>query len=178
MDEMEAFVGEKSRLAVLLNYFSRIEDDHAWRVDHPLPEVLLLVVCGSIADCDDFDVISAWGEAHLDFLRTLLPFKKGVPCGRWLKILMNRINPALFADCVTAWVRETWPGQADFVAIDGKASRRSHDRTRNKAPLHLVSAFATARRLVLAQEAVPDKANETAAIPVLLDRLGANGGLK
>ena len=37
----------------------------------------------------------------------------------------------------------------DLVAIDGKTSRRSHDRSVDKAPLHLVSAFATTSRLVL-----------------------------
>ena len=57
-------------------------------------------------------------------------------------------------------------------------SRRSHDRSAGTAPLHLVSAFATTARLVLAQEAVPDKANELAAIPPLLERLGAEDGLK
>ena len=40
------------------------------------------------------------------------------------------------------------------------------------------STFATTARLVLAQEAVPDKANELAAIPPLLERLGAEDGLK
>ena len=64
------------------------------------------------------------------------------------------------------------------MAIDGKTSRRSHDRSQGAAPLHLVSAFATTARLVLAQEAVPDKANELAAIPPLLARLGAEDGLK
>ena len=64
------------------------------------------------------------------------------------------------------------------MAIDGKTSRRSHDRSQGAAPLHLVSAFATTARLVLAQEAVPDKANELAAIPPLLKRLGADDGLK
>ena len=59
----------------------------------------------------------------------------------------------------------------------GKTSRRSHDRASGTSPLHLVSAFATTRRLVLAQEAVPDKASELAAIPVLLDRLGVDGDL-
>ncbi|MBB4286294.1 hypothetical protein GGD88_002021, partial [Roseospira goensis] len=45
MDEIEAFLGGKSRFAVLLKHFSEIEDDReAWRVDHPLPEVLFLVV--------------------------------------------------------------------------------------------------------------------------------------
>lgn len=118
------------------------------------------------------------GEAHLDFLRRYLPYHHGVPGGRWLTILMNRINPALFSAAFTAWVRETWPDKPDFVAIDGKTSRRSHDRSVDKAPLHLVSAFATTARLVLGQEAVADKSNETTAIPVLLERLGRDDGLR
>ena len=61
---------DKSRLRVLLDHFAVIEDDREpWRVAHPLLEVLLLVVCGTIADCDDFEFIAEWGEAHLDFLR-------------------------------------------------------------------------------------------------------------
>jgi len=59
---------------------------------------------------------------------------------------MNRINPALFSAAFTTWVRETWPGQPEFVATCGKTSRRSHDRAEGAAPLHLVSAFATTSR--------------------------------
>jgi len=170
---------EKSRLKSLLDHFGDIDDPREpWRVAHPLPEVLLLVVCGTICDCEDYDLIADWGAAHLDFLRRYLPYHHGVPGGRWLTILMNRINPALFADAFTAWVRQTWPDKPDFVAMDGKTSRRSHDRSADKAPLHLVSAFATTSRLVLGQEAVPDKSGETTAIAALLERLGANDGLK
>jgi predicted transposase YbfD/YdcC len=170
---------EKSRLRALLDHFSAIEDPREpWRVAHPLPEVLLLAVCGTIADCDDDDHIAAWGEAHLAFLRELLPYHHGVPGGRWLTLLMNRLDPALFSACFTAWVRDTWPDRPDFVAIDGKTSRRSHDRSAGRAPLHLVSAFATTARLVLGQEAVADKSSETTAIPLLLERLAANGGLQ
>jgi len=170
---------EKSRLKSLLEHFSDIEDPREpWRVAHPLPEVLLLVVCGTICDCDDYDGIAEWGAAHLDVLRRYLPFHHGVPGGRWLTLLMNRIDPGLFSQAFTAWVRETWPGRPDVVAIDGKTSRRSHDRSCGKAPLHLVSAFATTERLVLGQEAVPDHGSETTAIPALLERLGADGGLK
>jgi predicted transposase YbfD/YdcC len=169
----------KSRLAALLDHFAQVEDPRdVRRILHPLPEVLLLVVCGTIADCDDYEDIAAWGAAHLDFLRRHLPYAHGVPGERWLTILMNRINPALFAAAFAGWVRESWPEKASLVAIDGKTSRRSHDRSAGAAPLHLVSAFATTARLVLAQEAVPDKANELAAIPPLLDRLGADDGLK
>jgi predicted transposase YbfD/YdcC len=170
---------EKSRLRALLDHFSVIEDPREpWRVAHPLPEVLLLVVCGTIADCDDYEGIAEWGEAHLAFLRRFLPYHHGVPGARWLTILMNRIDPKLFSAAFTAWVRETWPDRPDLVAIDGKTSRRSHDRSADRAPLHLVSAFATTSRLVLGQEAVADKTNETTAIPVLLERLAMKDGLK
>lgn len=170
---------DKSRLAVLLEHFATIDDPRdVRRISHPLAEILLLVVCGTIADCDDYDHIAAWGEAHLGFLRRQLPYANGVPGGRWLTILMNRINPALFSAVFTAWVRGTWPGRPDFVAIDGKTSRRSHDRAAGAEPIHLVSAFATTARLVLGQEAVPSKANELTAIPVLLARLAEQDGLR
>jgi len=169
----------KSRLATLLEHFAVVEDPRdVRRISHRLDEILLLVVCGTIADCDDYEDIAAWGSAHLDFLRRHLPFEHGVPGERWLTILMNRINPALFAAAFAGWVRESWPSSAGLVAIDGKTSRRSHDRRAGAEPLHLVSAFATTARLVLAAEAVPDKANELAAIPLLLERLGAEEGLK
>lgn len=172
-------LGEKSRLRALLEHFAAIEDPREpHRVAHPLPEVLLLVVCGSIADCDDYDAVAAWGETHLGFLRRFLPYHFGVPTGRWLTILMNRIDPALFSACFTAWVRANWPGRPDLVAIDGKTSRRSHDRGAGQAALHLVSAFATTGRLVLGQEAVAANSGETTAIAALLERLAAAGGLQ
>lgn len=174
----EDFV-QKSRLRALLDHFAIVDDPRErWRVAHPLAEVLLLVVCGTIADCDDYEGIADWGEIHLEFLRGVLPYHHGVPGARWLTILMNRINPALFSAAFTSWVRETWPEHPKLVAIDGKTSRRSHDRSVGKAPLHLVSAFATTSRLVLGQEAVADKSNEITAIAALIERLAVNEGLK
>lgn len=169
----------KSRLKALLDHFAEIDDPREpWRVAYPLPEVLLLVVCGTICDCDDYDLIAAWGKAHLHVLRRYLPYHHEVPSGRWLTLLMNRIDPGLFSAAFTDWVRATWPERPDLVAIDGKTSRRSHDRATGAPPLHLVSAFATTARLVLGQEAVPDKASETSAIPVLIERLAQDDGLK
>ena len=85
----------KSRCAALLDHFAQVEDPRGLgRIRHPLPEVLLLVLCGTIADYED---IAAWGAAHLGFLRRHLPYGNGVPGERWLTILMNRINPALCA---------------------------------------------------------------------------------
>ena len=69
---------------------------------------------------------------------------------------MNRINPALFSAAFTAWVREAWPDRPDFVAIDGKTSRRSHDPRKAERCIWF-SSFASTRRLVLGQEAVEGK---------------------
>ena len=62
-----------------------------------------------------------------------------------------------------------------MLAIDGKALRRSHDRTQNKGPLHLVSAWAVANRVVLAQAKVDSRSNEISAIPELLRMMEVSG---
>jgi hypothetical protein len=129
--------------------------------------------------CDDFDDIVAWGEHHLDFLRQFSDFHHGIPCERWLRSLLNRIDPFLFfGRCFTSWVASLWPGRHDFIAIDGKTSRRTHDHRKGLKALHTLSAYATTARLVLAQTSVPEKTNEITAIPDLLDELAETGQLE
>ena len=73
--------GEKSRLQSLLDHLGVIKDPRdVRRVAHPLCEVLLLVVSGTLADCDDYDHIAEWGIGHLAFLRGFLNYDFGVPC--------------------------------------------------------------------------------------------------
>ncbi|HEX9858783.1 MAG TPA: ISAs1 family transposase [Paracoccaceae bacterium] len=172
----EAFA--KSRRRSLLEHFATIKDPRQpCKIMYSLPEVLLLVVCATIASCDDYDEIVAWGEAHLSFLQRFLPYHWGIPCEDWLRVVMNRLDPDLFSACFTAWAAELRPEAIDLVAIDGKSSRRSHDRSKGRKALHLVSAWATNERLVLGQEAVEEKSNEITAIPVLLERLSIKGAL-
>jgi predicted transposase YbfD/YdcC len=172
----EAF--RPSRLRGLLDQFGRIEDPREpAKVMYPLREVLFLVVAATIADCEDYDEIALWGEQHLAFLRSFSEFHFGTPCADWLRVVMNRIDPDLFQACFTAWALALRPDAPKLIALDGKTSRRSHDRGRGRKALHLVSAWATAERLVLAQEAVDEKENECAVIPDLLDRLDLPGAL-
>jgi len=162
----------------LLEHFSAIKDNRQpCKVMYPLSEVLLLVVCATMAACDDYDDIALWGNKHLDFLRRLQPFCFGIPCADWLRVVMNRVSPDLFAACFLAFVAERLPDALGQIAIDGKTSRRSHDRGRGKAALYLVSAYATTHSLILGQRAVADKSNEITAIPLLLEELAASGAL-
>ena len=75
---METILDEelpRSRLAVLLKHFSHRGCSAVRGVAFPLAEMLLLLTCATIADCDDFDEIVAWGSHHLDFLRRFAPFR-------------------------------------------------------------------------------------------------------
>jgi predicted transposase YbfD/YdcC len=177
MEDLSAF-SAKPRLRLLLDHLSQMKDTRqAWKVAYPLCEVLFLVVCGTIANCDDYEDIVDWGNAHLSFLRGFAEFHHGIPCVDWLRTVMNRIDPDLFMACFSSWVAECWPDKLNQVAIDGKTSRRSHNRKTGQKALHLVSAFATDSRLVLGQEAVYEKSNEITAIPALVERLDLEGAL-
>ncbi len=162
----------RSRIALLLEHFSRLDDAREpWRVMYPLCEVLLLLTCATIAACDDFDEIVLWGQHHLDFLRRFAPFHFGIPCERWLRTLVNRVDPVLFGRCFETWITALWPDRHDLIAIDGKTARRTHDKGKGLKALHTLSAYATNARLTLAQLSVPDKTNEITALPELLDHL-------
>lgn len=174
-DTVDLLVDEalpRARLALLVEHFSRLDDEREpWRVMYPLSEVLLLLTCATIASCDDFDEIAAWGKHHLEVLRRFAPFHFGIPCERWLRTLVNRVDPVMFGRCFEGWIKALWPGRHDLIAIDGKTSRRTHDKGKGLKALHTLSAYATNARLTLAQLSVPEKTNEITAIPELLDHL-------
>lgn len=65
----------------------------------------------------------------------------------------------------------------DIIAIDGKTLCNSIDGRNDRPAIHMVSAFATSARLVLAQQKIDDKSNEITAIPLLLDLLSLKGNI-
>ena len=162
----------------LLDHFSALKDPRqSWKVVYPLPEIMLLVLCATISGMEDFVEIRLWGRERMDFLLRFLPYKRGLPSHDTLNDVMNALDAELFKACFTAWVEALRDGQPDVVAIDGKTSRRTHDRANGREPLHMVSAWASRQRLVLGQEAVGAKSNEIRAIPLLLTRLELTGAI-
>jgi hypothetical protein len=162
-------------LAVFLDHFSGLEDSReTGKVLHPVPEILLVTLCGVIAGAEGFEDIEDYGESKLDLLRELLPFANGIPSDDTLRRFFRAVDPRAFAEVFAAFAREVFPEAAQrLIAIDGKTLRRSHDGTAKA--LHLVSAFATEARLVLAQVATAEKSNEITAIPELLRLLDLRG---
>ncbi len=116
----------------LIDHFAALDDPRqSWKVLFPLPEILLLVLCGTLAGAEDFVEIRRWGQMNEAFLRRLLPYKAGIPSHDTLN---DVINGGLFAECFSAWVeglREPAPASIaapEIVAIARVITAKSSDR--------------------------------------------------
>jgi predicted transposase YbfD/YdcC len=161
----------------LVNHFATLEDTRIERKKlHGLIDIMVLSICAIISGAEGWQGIADFGHEKLDWLRRFVPLKNGVPSHDCIAYVFARISPDDFRSCFMAWVegvREKTEGEV--IAIDGKTSRGSKDRKRGKSPLHMVSAWACANRLVLGQEATAEKSNEITAIPKLLELLDLKG---
>ena len=139
---------------------------------HKLIDIVTIAICAVISNADGWTDIAAYGRAKHAFLQQFLDLPNGIPSHDTFGRVFTHLDPRAFQSAFLAWVdaiRLKLPG--DVVAIDGKTERRTHDRAIDLSPLHIVSAWSTANRLVLGQVRVDTKSNEITAIPVLLDLL-------
>jgi predicted transposase YbfD/YdcC len=163
----------------LIEHLSELDDPRCpGKVEHQLIDILVIAVCAVIACAESWEDIALYGRSKQDWLRRFLALPNGVPSHDTFRRVFMLIDPDAFEACFTAWAQGIAPlGKHEVVAIDGKTVRRSFDRGREQAPLHLVSAWASEQGLVLGQRRVDDKSNEITAIPELLDALALEGTL-
>ena len=62
---------------------------------YPLEEIVLLVVCASVAGADNRVEMCEWGRQNLEFLRKYLPFRDDIPSHDTLNDVMNAVDPEL-----------------------------------------------------------------------------------
>src|SRR4051794_6315054 len=95
----------------LIEHFSALKDRRQiWKVVYPLPEIMLLVLCATLAGAEDFVEVRLWGVKNLDFLRRFLPFNDGPPSHDTLNDVINALDPALFKTCL-------WPGSRSCATL-------------------------------------------------------------
>ena len=170
--------GAFAEAVVFLSYFDDLPDPRQrGKVVYPLDEVLLLALLAVLAGAETFVDIARFGAKKLALLRRFRPFRDGTPSHDHLGDIFAAVDAEAFQRCFVAWVASLVGTPAEVIAIDGKTSRRSGQKTSGKAPLHMVSAFATRQRLVLGQVKVGEKSNEIVAIPKLLDLMAVEGAV-
>jgi predicted transposase YbfD/YdcC len=164
--------------ASLSRHFAGLTDPRIERAkEHRLVDIVTIALCAVVCGADDWVAIETFGRAKGAWLRTFLALPGGIPSHDTFGRVFARLDPEEFRACFLAWVRAVTGAEVaeGVVAIDGKTARRSHDRGRGKAALHLVSAWASAGGLVLGQVATDQHSNEITAIPVLLRLLALEG---
>ena len=181
----------------LVEQFAALEDLRcAGKVEHQLVDVLVIAVCAAVAGAESFEDVALYGRCKEPWLRGFLALPGGIPSHDTFRRVLMLVDPDAFERGFLAWVRDAFPAAdastdaaaagggaaaggrgVEQIAVDGKTLRRSFDRTRGRAPLHVVTAYATERGLVLAQRAVADKGGEPAVLPTLLAGLCLDGCL-
>ena len=161
------------------HHFAALPDPRhpAFRDHHLLGDVLVIALCAVLGGARSWDAIAGFGRAKESWLRSLgLALPNGPPAHDTSNRVFAALDPVAFQGCFAGWVNAAC-GALGFIHIpvDGKTLRGS--RGPDGTALHLVSAWAAAQRLTLAQVAVADKSNEITAIPELLKLLDLRGAL-
>ncbi len=139
---------------------------------HVLADILGLVFCGVIADCDDFDEISDYGKDNIEFLQQELElsFPNGIPSADTLNRVIRYLDsPSLeqcFKECIAAF---SLAGRQ--LCIDGKELRGTIPTGKKHALVRMVNVWVEEYSISFGQVAVEEKSNEITAIPALLDSI-------
>jgi predicted transposase YbfD/YdcC len=164
--------------ARIAEYFQELTDPRRREVTYPLINIVVMALCAVLSGADDFVSIAHWAETKREWLANFLDMSAGVPSHDRFNAVLGAIKPAEFEKCLLSWItalHQITDGQV--IAIDGKTLRRSFDAASSKAPIHMVSAWATANHVSLGQVVTDEKSNEITAIPKLLELLEIQGCL-
>lgn len=164
---------EEKISAAIEQHFGTLTDPRVDRTKlHKLMDILVIAICAVIGGADTWEDVEEFGKAKIEWFQTFLELPNGIPSHDTFTRVFARLDPQQFEASFIRWmgaIAEVINGQV--IAIDGKVLRRSHDRGIGKSAIDMVSAWASANRLVLGQVKVDDKSNEITAIPQLLRAL-------
>ena len=161
----------------LVEHFAEIDDPRIERTKrHKLIDILTIAILAVICGAEGWVGMENFGKAKHQWLKKILELPNGIPSHDTFARVFALLNPEQFQDCFLHWVKSIAEvSEGEVIAIDGKTLRQSYDNANGKGAIQMVSAWATANRLVLGQCKVESKSNEITAIPKLLKMLELKG---
>jgi predicted transposase YbfD/YdcC len=171
------------RLDEVVGYFDELEDPRSTiNKKHPLVGVVVIAMMAVLAGAGGPTAIAKWAALKEEFLLKVLKLPNGIPRKDVFRRVLALLKPGAFQVCFVNWLQalraqaaETTGVDKPVLAVDGKTSRRSHDRSKGLGALHSVSVWASEFGLSLGQVACAEKSNEITAIPELLRLVDIKG---
>jgi predicted transposase YbfD/YdcC len=101
-----------------------------------------------------------------------------IPADDTIARIVSMIDPDSFNAYFLAWMKSVHQlTNGEVIAIDGNTLGGSYSRDDRSSTIHMISAYASANKLVLSQLKAEQKSNEITAIPTLLKMLDLRGAL-
>lgn len=144
-----------------------------------LAEVLTISLFAVLSGADDAAEIVSYGKEKRDFLQTILPNLRGIPCADTIHRVFQNIDTAVFKKVLIDYCQQIFSYEDKYLLnIDGKvlrgtAQRRSKDgkKARKNDGICILTAWASEQRMVLGQQTIAQKTNEKTAIPQLIESM-------
>lgn len=169
----------------VISYFDELEDPRSEiNQKHPLVSVVVIAMMAVLAGAGGPTAIARWAALKEEFLLKVLKLPNGVPRKDVFRRVLALLQPEAFQTCFANWLQSLRAKAAaatgieqPIFAIDGKTTRRSHDRRNGLGALHSVTVWASEFGLSLGQVACAEKSNEITAIPELLRLVDIQGAI-
>lgn len=164
--------------AGLLQTLAKLPDfRHAQGLRHALSAILASVICGVLSGQSGVAQIVQWLHAQPVEFWHVLGYTRRPPKETWFRKVLATLDPSAWEAVVVEWlgaeVSESTAvaatSELDVVSIDGKTlcgTMRPHAKT-----LHLLTVWAHASGLVLAQKPMGDTNEPTAAVEMFREML-------
>jgi len=171
--------GPEEKAGEFSKYFSSLIDPRRTtkgNLQHYLSDIIILTVSAIICGADNWELVMAFGENQLDWLKSRGNFSNGIPSSDTLGRVFAALDPKSFNACFINWIESIREhSHGEVIAVDGKSVRGANPKKNGGKMPHIVSAFASTNGVTLGQVKVDEKSNEITAIPKLLDLLFLEG---
>jgi len=142
---------------------------------HDFHELLIIALCCVLCGGQGPTDMALFARSQEAFLRGILVLENGLPSHDTFRRLFLALDPDQFRGSFQQFMAQFSSQLQGVIAVDVKVLRRSFDTASGKSALHMVSAWGSEQRLVLAQIATDAKSNEITAVPKLLRMLRLKG---
>lgn len=155
----------------LKGIFRRLRDPRAENVSHDLLDIVVIALAAMLCGAETASDMATFARLKKGVLGQFLRLTNGPPSHDTFSRVFRMLDPEafeqLFRKFMAAFAKAHRIDLSGVIAVDGKSLRGAYERGRSATPLHLVNAFATKARMVIASRKAPERDEMEAALQML-----------